>query len=230
MKISSGFWTGVILAGASLAGGKLFAASAPASPERPSAYPSGWDVVFAPATPPPADEAFGRQTKILKKGTVFLPAARPLPCDIRWDRDVPIKLRDGVTIYTDILRPVGGAKAPAIVAWSPYGKTIAEKGVQSGVDPKDVTGLSKSEGPDAGFWVCHGYAVVNPDTRGAGRSQGDIYAWGSVDGQDGYDVIEWICMAPLGWPWRNGSSPKRTRRTSPPSHPGTASATCIVRI
>jgi predicted acyl esterase len=189
-----------VLAAASLASGMMIAANAQASPDRPSAYPSGWHVVFAPAAPLPTDYAFGRQTEILKKGSVYPPAAMPLPCDIRWDRDVPIKLRDGVTIYTDVLRPVGDGKAPAIVAWSPYGKTIPQKDVQSGVDPKDVTGLSKSEGPDAGFWVCHGYAVVNPDARGAGKSQGDIHAWGGVDGQDGYDVIEWIAQQP----WSTG--------------------------
>jgi len=174
--------------------------SPPAFPGRPSSYPSDWNVVFAPAAPLPANYAFGRKTKILKKGTIFPPAAMPLPCDILWERDVPVKLRDGVTIYTDILRPVGGGKVPAIVAWSPYGKTIPQQGVQSGVDPKEVTGLSKSEGPDAGFWVSHGYAVVNPDARGADKSQGDIYAWGSVDGQDGYDVIEWIAQQP----WSTG--------------------------
>jgi len=168
--------------------------------DRPSTYPSSWNVVFAPAVPLPADYVFGPQTTILKQGLVFPPAAMPLPCDIRWDRDVSVKLRDGVTIYTDVLRPVDGGKVPVIVAWSPYGKTIPQKDVQSGVDPKEVTGLTKSEGPDAGFWVSHGYAVVNSDVRGAGKSQGDIYAWGSVDGQDGYDVIEWIAQQP----WSTG--------------------------
>jgi predicted acyl esterase len=200
MKIFNLLWGGTIFGSVSLASGVFLAASAQASPDRPSTYPSSWNVVFAPAAPLPAAYAFGPQTQILKKGSVFPPAAMPLPCDIRWDRDVPIKLRDGVTIYTDILRPVGDGKAPAIVAWSPYGKTIPQKDVQSGVDPKDVTGLSKSEGPDAGFWVCHGYAVVNPDARGAGKSQGDIHAWSSVDGQDGYDVIEWIAEQP----WSTG--------------------------
>jgi predicted acyl esterase len=176
------------------------AAAAPVSTDYPSTYPASWNVIFAPAAPLSADYAFGPQTKLLKKGCVFPPASKPLPCDIDWDRDVPVQLRDGVTIYIDILRPVGRGKVPAIVAWSPYGKTIPQQDVQSGVDAKDVTGLSKSEGPDAGFWVSHGYAVVNPDARGAGKSQGDIHAWGSVDGQDGYDVIEWIAKQP----WSTG--------------------------
>jgi len=199
MNISSVLLGATTCAVASLAGGALPAAPAP--PERPSAYPPSWNVVFAPAATLPADYAFGPRTRILKQGSVFPPAAMPLACDIRWDRDVPVRLRDGVTIYTDILRPVSDGKAPAIVAWSPYGKTIPEKDLPSGVDSKEVTGLSKSEGPDAGFWVCHGYAVVNPDARGAGKSQGDIHAWGGVDGQDGYDVIEWIAQQP----WSTGT-------------------------
>jgi predicted acyl esterase len=176
------------------------AVSVHAPPDWPNTYPSSWNVVLVPAAPLPANYVFGAQTTILKRGSVFPPAAKPLPCNIRWDRDVSVRLRDGVTIYTDVLRPVDGGKVPVIVAWSPYGKTIPQKDVQSGVDPKEVTGLTKSEGPDAGFWVSQGYAVVNPDARGAGRSEGDIYAWGSVDGQDGYDVIEWIAQQP----WSNG--------------------------
>ena len=176
------------------------AASTEILSDRSSAYPSNWNVIFERATPLAADYAFGQETEILKRGSVFPPSAMPLPCDIRWDRDVPVTLRDGVTIYTDVLRPVDSGEVPAIVAWSPYGKSIPQKDVQSGVDPQEVTGLSKSEGPDAGFWVSHGYAVVNPDARGAGKSQGDIHGWGSVDGQDGYDVIEWIAQQP----WNTG--------------------------
>jgi predicted acyl esterase len=167
---------------------------------RASEYPSDWNVDFRSAQALPDGYAFGRQTEILKAGSVFAPAAMPLPCDIRWDRDVPITLRDGVTIYTDVLRPVGDGKVPAIVAWSPYGKTIPKTALEAGVNPADVTGIAKSEGPDAGFWVSHGYAVVNPDPRGAGKSHGNIHAWGCVDGQDGFDVIEWIAQEP----WSTG--------------------------
>ena len=37
-------------------------------------------------------------------------------------KDVAVILRDGVTIYVDVLRPAGAEKVPVIVAWSPYGK------------------------------------------------------------------------------------------------------------
>jgi uncharacterized protein len=61
----------------------------------------------------------------LKKGTVRRAGAKPLPCDIIFERDVAVKLRDGITIYTDVFRPVGGEKAPGIIAWGPYGKEVS---------------------------------------------------------------------------------------------------------
>ena len=45
-----------------------------------------------------------------------------LPCDILFERDVAVPMRDGVIIYVDIYRPTGSEKIPAIIAWSPYGK------------------------------------------------------------------------------------------------------------
>ena len=70
---------------------------------------------------------FKQETLILKAGTVRREGAMPLPCDILLERDVPIKLRDGVTIYTDVFRPVNEENCPAILAWSPYGKEIGDK-------------------------------------------------------------------------------------------------------
>jgi predicted acyl esterase len=172
-----------------------------AEPSRPSEYPSAWGVQFTSAAPLPTDYAFGHQTTVLKKGSVYPPAAKPLPCDVSWERDVPVKLRDGEVMYTDILRPsVGPARLPSIVAWSPYGKTIPAKRLPSGVPADEVTGIYKNEGPDVGFWSCHGYAVVDPDPRGVNKSAGNIHAWGGVDADDAYDVIEWISAQK----WSNG--------------------------
>lgn len=64
------------------------------------------------------------QTLTLKAGTVRIEGAKILPCDILFERDVAVKLRDGITIYTDVFRPVGNGTSPAIVAWGPYGKQI----------------------------------------------------------------------------------------------------------
>jgi predicted acyl esterase len=62
---------------------------------------------------------------VLKKGHVKGPGLRPFNIDTIFDRDVGFTLRDGVTIYTDVFRPSDSdaIKVPAILPWSPYGKT-----------------------------------------------------------------------------------------------------------
>ncbi len=59
---------------------------------------------------------------------------------------------------------------------------------------------AKFEGPDPAYWCHHGYAVINPDSRGVGNSEGDIAFWGTGDGEDGYDLIEWVAAQE----WCNG--------------------------
>jgi predicted acyl esterase len=113
MKTRSVIWGGTIFVGASLTAAVLLDKLALASSNRPSVYPLSWHVASSAAQRLPADYAFGRQTKILAAGSVYPPAAMPLPCDIRSDRDVPITLRDGVTIYPGEIVPVDIAIMPA---------------------------------------------------------------------------------------------------------------------
>lgn len=157
------------------------------------------------ALPLEADRArypgFRQETLLLKAGSVRREGAMPLPCDILLERDVPVKLRDGVTIYVDVFRPAGDGRYPAILAWSPYGKEIGgqmldDVPARSGVPLNATSGLEKFEGPDPAYWVSHGYAVVNPDKRGAYMSEGDLLYWGHEDALDGCDVIEWIATRP----------------------------------
>ena len=140
---------------------------------------------------------FHPETVILKKGSIRMKDAKPLECDILLQRDVAIPLRDGVTIYADVFRPVGSGKCPALVALSPYGKEIGTQWLddvpmRAGVPKKAVSGLQKFEGPDPCYWVKHGYAVVNPDVRGAYKSEGVILFFGSDYGRDGKDIVDWI--------------------------------------
>ena len=114
---------------------------------------------------------------LLKSGTIRREGAKPLTCDIVFERDVPVALRDGVVIYVDIFRPNDSAKHPAIIAWSPYGKEIGGQHLddvpgRSGVPFEATSGLEKFEAPDPAYWTAHGYAVINPDTRGAYNSGG----------------------------------------------------------
>lgn len=148
---------------------------------------------------------FKPEKLVLKAGSVRREGAMPLPCDILLECDVAIKLRDGVTIYADVFRPVGDEACPAILAWSPYGKEIGgqmldDVPMRSGVPLSATSGLEKFEGPDPAYWVAHGYAIVNPDKRGAYMSEGNLLYWGHEDALDGCDVIEWIASQP----WSNG--------------------------
>lgn len=123
---------------------------------------------------------------------------------IRIERDVEVPLRDGTMIYTDIYRPEDASNIPAIVCWSPYGKRAGYapnppftlRGVPAGT----VSKMTKFEGLDPTYWCHHGYAIINPDARGSGNSQGDIVCFGTQEGQDGYDLIEWIAARD----WSNG--------------------------
>lgn len=117
------------------------------------------------------------------------------------ERDVPVRMRDGVTLYTDVYRPEGGKNLPAIVAWSAFGKRSGYQGQHvMGVPEGALSPGAKFEGPDPAYWCHHGYAVINPDSRGSGNSEGDIVFWGSKDGEDGYDFIEWVATQE----WCNG--------------------------
>jgi putative CocE/NonD family hydrolase len=45
------------------------------------------------------------------------------------------------------------------------------------------------------------YIVVDVDARGFFDSEGDIFIFGSQEGRDGHDTIEWIA----GRPWCDGN-------------------------
>ncbi len=140
---------------------------------------------------------FKQETIILKAGTVRREGAMPLTCDILFERDKEITLRDGTKIYADIFRPVDGGKYPAILCISPYGKEIGGQHIDDiphrvGIPLNATSGLERFEGADPAYWVAKGYAVVNPDTRGAYSSEGNINYWGRQYAEDGYDIVEWI--------------------------------------
>lgn len=102
------------------------------------------DVIFAPS----ADKEFNTgsyqpihrwpelktETKFLPKGYQVAAEYRPTICDLKYLKDVPVKMRDGITIYIDIFMPVAeNKKYPVILAWTPYGK----------IDPPNNYGLYK---------------------------------------------------------------------------------------
>ena len=156
---------------------------------------------FRPTVPLDSEGAryagYAPGTTTLKKGEIAIPGAAPLECDIVFERDVEVELRDGVKLLADIYRPVDSENVPAIVAWSPYGKRdgyfhLGLYPFRSGLPQRLLSGLEKFEGPDPLWWVNKGYAIVQPDSRGAYKSQGDVYVWDKQEGRDGHDLIEWL--------------------------------------
>jgi predicted acyl esterase len=143
---------------------------------------------------------------ILRNGDIWKNGAAPLSCDIKFLHDVAVPLRDGVTIYVDIFLPSAMSEpCPVITSYSPYGKTGS--GFQNFqtmndpyVDVKKLSGLQSWEACDPALWCAHGYAVCQPDARGAFMSEGNIHFWGKQEGMDTYDLIEWLA----GQIWCNG--------------------------
>ena len=159
--------------------------------------PEGGEGLFA---------AFEPSTRTLPAGFQVQPRFKPLPVDIVLNKDVAVRLRDGMTIYVDVYRPAVDEKVPVLVAWSPYGKSrgnapqYVDLLSMLGLDLSKLSGLEKFEAPDPAFWCAHGYAVCNPDPRGAYHSEGDIRWWSRFEGQDYHDLIEWLG----GQGWSNG--------------------------
>ncbi|KAH7057415.1 Alpha/Beta hydrolase protein [Macrophomina phaseolina] len=175
------------------------------------------DIVFEKLVPPAEHpgylyDGFNPSKTVLPKGHTKAPGRRPFGVETLFEKDVGIKLRDAVTIYTDIFRPAssedGNGRVPAVIPWSPYGKT--GRGPQNydtmgpypmGIALDRTSGYEKFEAPDPAEWAERGYAIVNVDARGAGDSEGDICFWGQQEAEDIYDVVDWVHKQP----WCNGS-------------------------
>ena len=120
------------------------------------------------------------------------------------ERDLAVRLRDGVEIYVDIYRPVDETPVPPIIAWGPYGKhghtQYSRQFPKAGVTDDMISRYTAFEAPDPQYWVPRGYAVINVDPRGTWYSQGRATYLSPEEARDFYDVIEWAGAQP----WSNG--------------------------
>lgn len=107
------------------------------------------------------------------------PAASAAP---QVDADVAIRMRDGVVLRGDLLRPDGVGPFPVLVYRTPYGKAEALR---------EYTTFERAVG--------RGYAVVIVDVRGRYASAGEFVPYEN-EARDGYDTIEWAARQP----WSNG--------------------------
>jgi len=101
--------------------------------------------------------------------------------------NVPIRMRDGVTLYCDVIRPDHDQPLPAILVRTSYYK----EDVYSGTENWLINAFK------AARW---GYNFIVQDTRGTGCSEGVSDPLGHED-QDGYDTVEAIAAMP----WCDGN-------------------------
>jgi uncharacterized protein len=123
------------------------------------------------------DEAGGSSYRLNTDPTTLYPELSRPDLKTKTKRGVKVKMRDGVELMADIVRPADAGKYPAILARTPYGRQP----------------LSMLEGE---WWAKRGYVHIVQDVRGRNESQGD---WNPFfhERRDGYDTIDWIARQPF---------------------------------
>ncbi|RIK35629.1 MAG: hypothetical protein DCC58_20265 [Chloroflexi bacterium] len=113
------------------------------------------------------------------------PYAKPEPrYTERLEPSVPVPMRDGTRLATDLHFPVGAPEPlPVILIRTPYNKNTW-----------------RDERSDARVFAGQGFVVAVQDVRGKFESEGR-YTVSKGDGEDGYDTIDWL----VAQPWCNGN-------------------------
>ncbi|MDJ1371903.1 CocE/NonD family hydrolase [Gulosibacter molinativorax] len=128
--------------------------------------------------------------------------------ELRKEKDVPIVLRDGITIYGDVYRPDTDdedSKFPVILSYGIWGKDAQEAVAWNKDKPqpylKSAFWDGSMEAGDYTYAVPRGYVHLIVDPRGTGNSEGAYATQGSVHSPDDiHDVIRWAAKQP----WSNG--------------------------
>lgn len=137
----------------------------------------------------------------------------PLPEGIIVEKDIYVTMRDGVKLALNVYRPDKPGKFPVILALvGMYGKDsgpdeysdsryefFVELGLTIGTIR--VSEATPFEGPDPAFWVPNDYVVVQLDTRGFFKSEGEKQIFSEIEMLDYREVIEWAGTRE----WSNGN-------------------------
>ncbi|MFC1869379.1 CocE/NonD family hydrolase [Thermodesulfobacteriota bacterium] len=116
------------------------------------------------------------------------------------DRDVYVKMRDGIRLAVDIYRPDTEGRFPALLGMSPYSKDVQAQNFPQGYG--GFAEWAHIEAGDTLFWVSRGYSHIIADVRGTGISEGAFRNWFAIEQQeDGYDLVEWLAQQP----WCDGN-------------------------
>jgi uncharacterized protein len=137
----------------------------------------------------------------------------PLPQGITVEKDVRIKMRDGIRLAVNVFRPDKPGKFPVVMALvGMYGKDVSpheysdfryEYFVELGltIGKMRISEATPFEGPDPAFWVPNDYVVIHLDTRGFFKSEGEKQIFTETEMLDYYEAIEWAGTQE----WSNGN-------------------------
>jgi putative CocE/NonD family hydrolase len=116
---------------------------------------------------------------------------------------VLVPMRDGVHLAIDVYRPDAEGKFPALLAYCVYGKSLQVLPVRQPQGRENsLVWDGTMEAGNTRYFVSRGYVHVIADVRGCGDSEGEYVGMcGHTDGEDGYDLIEWIAQQP----WCDGN-------------------------
>lgn len=101
--------------------------------------------------------------------------------DMIIEKNIPCRLRDGVTLRADVYRPRAEGKYPVLMLRLPYDKE---------------TPRYYDEYLDVPRMVASGYAVILQDVRGRFASDGEYYPF-VHERKDGYDAVQWAAELPF---------------------------------
>ena len=102
------------------------------------------------------------------------------------ERDVAVRMRDGVTLRADLYRPDSASPLPGLLLRTPYDKRRCDFG-------------RETFRPVARAAAAAGYVVAVQDVRGRFASEGTFvpfFSPGHREDLDGYDSVEWLAALP----------------------------------
>ncbi len=99
------------------------------------------------------------------------------------EKNVPMRTRDGVTLYADVYRPEAPGRFPVLLSRTPYGKD----------------GAANNANGSNQYYARYGYVTIMQDCRGRFSSEGR-YDTIFQEVADGYDAVEWAARLP----WSDG--------------------------
>jgi putative CocE/NonD family hydrolase len=103
---------------------------------------------------------------------------------VRTEKDIFVKVRDGIHLALDIYRPEAKGKFPALLAYGPYGKELQTLTLTFPPQARPSPLWDGCiEAGDTNYIVPRGYVQVVADARGTGASEGECCAIYGVGGE-----------------------------------------------